>query len=328
MLNRILGFILAIGALLGAGALSYTYFEQTMGPRVGVPIAEVVSKSANTTATKIAPKVTKVPAKISIKATVKTNIKVATATSPQKPIVAPTPLRLVTEASATPPSGDLSVRGVIEYTNGARASNGGLPALIENQTLDRDAQMKLSDMFAKQYFEHISPTGVGPGELAKTVGYAYILVGENLALGDFGSDEKLVTAWMNSPGHRANILNSHYQEIGVAVGKGMYEGRETWLAVQGFGMPTSACPSIDASMKAQIDSNNTQIANLRAELDAKKAQIDSTSTNDPNYNTYVSEFNALVPEYNALIESNRVTIATYNAQVQTYNDCVNAAGAH
>ena len=182
-------------------------------------------------------------------------------------------------------------------------------------------------MFAKQYFAHVSPTGIGPGDLAKQVSYAYVIVGENLALGDFGSDEKLVDAWMNSPGHRANILNRYYQEIGVAVGKGIYEGRETWLAVQSFGMPLSACPSINAQIKMQIDSNNIQIANLRSQLDAKKAQIDSTPTSDPNYNTYVSEFNALVSEYNNIVVSNKALILTYNAEVQAYNNCVNSVGA-
>ena len=71
-----------------------------------------------------------------------------------------------------------------------------------------------------------------------------------------------MTAWMNSPGHRANILNPHFQEIGVAVGKGMYEGHETWIAVQSFGMPLSACPASDANLKIKIDANNGMIFNL------------------------------------------------------------------
>ncbi|MBI3634188.1 MAG: hypothetical protein HY228_01040 [Candidatus Yonathbacteria bacterium] len=249
-------------------------------------------------------------------------------TIPQRTAITPGPLIAPLPATPPPPSWILTTKGVIEYTNGARSINGGLPALIENNILDRDAEMKLSDMFAKQYFEHISPTGVGPVDLATTVGYAFVIVGENLALGDFGGDEKLVTAWMNSPGHRANILNSHYQEIGVAVGKGMYEGRETWLAVQSFGMPLSACPVIDAETKMQIDNNNTQISVERAQIDTKKTQIDSASTSDQNYNIYIGEYNNLLPPYNALIEATRALIAKYNEGVQAYNSCVTSASMH
>lgn len=314
MLKTLIGIIVGLLAFFGAGLFSYISLEKTIGPRTTtvttptIPQKAVSTKPLTTKASTAQPSIAK-------KASTKT-------------ISAPGPLRVVSQTTSTPPSsGTLTVNGVIVYTNAARAQNGGLPALTENQTLDRDAQMKVADMFAKQYFEHVSPTGVGPAELANTVGYAYVLVGENLALGGFSSDQDVVTAWMNSPGHRANILNSHYQEIGVAVGKGMYEGRETWLAVQSFGMPRSACPLIDEQLKIQIDANNTAIIALRAQLDAKKAQIDATPTSDPNYNTYVNEFNALVPQYNSIVETNRVDVANYNAQVNAFNNCTSAASA-
>ncbi len=329
-----MGLILTIFALFGAGFLSYTYFEKTTGsPDSTLAVdgngGSVVPKTpTSTTATRSAAKtVAKTPVKVPIEISAKTDGLVPTATTTEKNVVSPGPLRVAPPAT-TEPSVVLTVRGVLEHTNIARAQNGGFSALAENFTLNLNAQIKLQDMFAKQYFEHVSPSGVGPADLAKTVGYAYVIVGENLALGDFGSDEKLVTAWMNSPGHRANILNRSYQEIGVAVGKGMYDGRETWLAVQSFGMPLSACPSIDAEIKIQIDNNNTQIVNLRAQLDAKKAQIDNTPTTDPNYNTYVGEFNALIPEYNSLVELNKTIILTYNAQVLAYNTCINNAGSN
>lgn len=337
MLSRILGAIVSTIVLFGAGALSYIYFERTMGPRdVGTSVAFTnrISSTSNpvaSTTPKTAPKTAvKKPIKMPSMTVVKTNGSLATqGTTTIKNVIAPGPLRMETTVPIlTASSAELSTRGVIEYTNSARSLNGGLPALIENETLDRDARIKLDDMFAKQYFEHVSPTGVGPGDIAKAVGYAYVVVGENLALGDFQSDEDLVTAWMNSPGHRANILNGHYQEIGVAVGKGMYDGREVWLAVQSFGMPLSACPSIDVTMKIQIDDNSIHLISMRALIDAKKAQMDSTLAGDQNYNTYVGEFNTLILPYNILVEKNRATIAVYNAQVQAFNSCINNAGTH
>lgn len=339
MLLQLLKILASILALIGAWTLSYIYLPQiTHIFQNNAPLQVVPTTSTSTT--KKAPvnplvvalqpqkesTVAPSPAK---EAVVAPSPVVATSVldTPivKNTVVAPGPLRATTTTSANP--SDLTVAGVVVYTNEARAQNGNLPALKENFTLDRDAQMKLDDMFAKQYFEHVSPTGVGPSDLAQVVGYAYVTVGENLALGNFGSDQGVVTAWMNSPGHRANILNTHYQEIGVAVGKGMYEGRETWLAVQSFGMPLSACPSIDANLKIQIDANNTDIASLRAQLDAKKAQIDATSTYDKNYNIYVNEFNAIVPQYNSLVETNRVNVSTYNAGVQAFNACIGSVGA-
>ena len=322
--------LVGILALIGAGAFSYFSLEQTMGPRevaqeaplvVAKKETAVVAKPTSTQTTIKKPVVkTPVPANGTL---------VPTKVIAEKTVVAPGPLRAPTPTTPLPTStATLSMRGVIEHTNSARAQNGGLPALIENELLDRDAQMKLDDMFAKQYFEHVSPTGIGPADLAKTAGYAYVIVGENLALGDFESDQALVTAWMNSPGHRANILNAHYQEIGVAVGKGTYEGHETWMAVQSFGMPLSSCPATSPALKAQIDTNNIEIARLRTALDAKKVQIEATPTSDSNYNIFVGEFNVLVPEYNALVESNRATVASYNAGVQAFNACISAAGTH
>lgn len=330
MFGQLLMILAGILALIGAGAFSYTYLEQTVGHRETVQEAPVVVKKEQTSPrpsreTAVSTTVA-VQKKVVAKTPAKTNGSLVPKTTvAEKTVVTPGPLRVVAQA---PSSTDLSVRGVIEQTNVARAQNGGLPALIENSVLNRDAQMKVDDMLAKQYFEHVSPTGVGPADLAQAVGYAYVTVGENLALGDFSGDAGVVTAWMNSPGHRANILNTHYQEIGVAVGKGMYEGRMTWLAVQSFGLPLSSCPTTDQTLKAQIDANNATIASLRAQLDTKKAQIDSTSQYDPNYNTYVNEFNALVPEYNNLVEVNRVAVANFNAGVQAFNACISSVSAH
>ena len=331
MIGQLLGIFAGILALMMAGAISYTYLEETFGIREvpqaqEAPIAitkKETAKTVSTTKTEAKKIVTKLPDPT---APIKTNGSlVPKTTTEEKTVVAPGPLRATTQA---PVNASLSVRGVIEYTNVERAKNGVMGSLAENSTLNRVAQMKVDDMFAKQYFEHVSPSGVGQADLAQTAGYAYVIVGENLALGDFDGDQGVVTAWMNSPGHRANILNTHYKEIGVAVGKGMYEGRETWLAVQSFGMPLSACPTVDQMLKTQIDANNAVITNLRSNLDAKKLQIESTPTSDSNYNTYVNEFNTILPEYNSLVESNRVAVTNYNAGVQAFNACINEASVH
>jgi len=126
---------------------------------------------------------------------------------------------------------------IIEETNFQRmlSSISPLQELKESQLLNKAAAAKAQDMFKNQYFEHVSPSGVGPGDLAQNYGYEYILVGENLILGNFSSEKELVQDWMNSPGHRANILNNRFTEIGVAIIKGTYKGDTVWIGVQEFG---------------------------------------------------------------------------------------------
>lgn len=318
MFGQLLMVLAGILALIGAGAFSYTYLEQVVPPHDTTQQVTQHISVINPLASAQKKVITKVVTPI------KTNVSsVSNAVAVAKTVNMPGPLLAATSTvSRSANSSDLTLRGVIEYTNIARAQNGALPALTENSALNLDAQMKLNDMFAKQYFEHESPTKVGPADLARAVGYEYIVVGENLALGDFGGDLGVVTAWMNSTGHRANILNTHYQEIGVAVGKGMYKGYETWLAVQSFGMPVSACPVIDANLKAQIDANSATMANLIQPIEAKKAQIDSTPQSDPNYNTYANEFNFMIFPYNALVDANKINIRNYNEGVKAFNACI------
>lgn len=211
--------------------------------------------------------------------------------------------------------------GVVSWTNQARI-NANLPALKVNDSLNAGAKAKVQDMFTKQYFEHISPSGTGPAEIAKQSGYEYILVGENLALGNFKNDQELLAAWMASPGHRANILNTRYAEIGVAIQKGNFEGQDVWMAVQEFGLPLANCPSPDATLKDQITSNENLIKDLYTELQRRKEVIAGTPTDTASYNDLVAAYNERIIAYNKQIEATRVKIETYNAEVKTFNVCL------
>lgn len=143
-------------------------------------------------------------------------------------LVAISPAVLV-EASA------ITSSTVISLANSAR-TEGGLSALTSNSVLAKAAQSKANDMLARQYFAHNTPTGETPWSFIKAAGYSYITAGENLAI-DFSEAESVQTAWMNSPGHRANIMNKSFQEIGIGISKGMYNGHETTIVVQMFGTP-------------------------------------------------------------------------------------------
>lgn len=224
------------------------------------------------------------------------------------------------------PQSYLTQNGVLIWTNIARKENGSLPPLTENSQLDRIAEERLNDLFAKQYFEHISPEGIGASDIAEKIGYQFLSIGENLALGNFKDDKAIVDAWMNSPGHRANILNAHYQEIGIAVKKDIYKGQKTWIGVQIFARPLSACPQPEKNLKSQIDIAESRRNQMEGSLEALKAELANMSPQNKQelviYNQKVEEYNSQVKKFNALTKELKSMISEYNNQVDVLNKCV------
>lgn len=215
----------------------------------------------------------------------------------------------------------ITQKEILQATNLGRQTNGNLSPLSLDAKLNMSAQAKLDDMFALGYFEHTSPRGTVLSDVINDAQYEYIVIGENLAMGNFTSGSEIVSEWMKSPGHRANILNKQFVELGIAVREGTYDGRRVWMAVQHFGAPLSLCEKVDAVLKQTI-SDEEKIVDLKAgELDVKKAEVDSTSTLSPDYNDRVDEYNALAEEYNVLLQSLKKKISIYNIQVKKFNDC-------
>ncbi len=234
-------------------------------------------------------------------------------------VSAPTPLRI--PRTQPKPAVILTRFGVFQATNDARVEF-GQSLLIGNGALDHAAELKLQDLFAKQYFDHVSPEGYGPGHWVEAAGYAYKRVGENLALGGFDSDADLVEAWMESPGHRENILNNQFVEIGIAVGKGLFEGEETWLAVQVFGRPLPACDSPSSASKESIDALQTDLQARRIHLDALRSEIERKQSAGEPHEEEVDEYNRLVGEYNGLAQEQKNAVEAYNNEVRVYNACM------
>ncbi|MCH5184854.1 MAG: SafA/ExsA family spore coat assembly protein [Oscillospiraceae bacterium] len=102
---------------------------------------------------------------------------------------------------------------VVRLVNEIRVKN-GLSKLKQNWELCRVARYKSQDMKDKNYFSHTSPTYGSPFDMMKRFGISYRTAGENIAKGQ-STPQAVVNAWMNSSGHRANILNSSFTEIGV-----------------------------------------------------------------------------------------------------------------
>ena len=102
---------------------------------------------------------------------------------------------------------------VVRLVNKERTSR-GLSPLTHNWELSRVARYKSQDMKEKKYFSHTSPTYGSPFEMMRSFGISYRTAGENIARG-YSNPKAVVDGWMNSSGHRANILNSSFKEIGV-----------------------------------------------------------------------------------------------------------------
>ena len=111
---------------------------------------------------------------------------------------------------------------VVRLVNAQRAQN-GLKPLAENWELSRVARYKSEDMARSRYFSHESPTYGSPYQMMRAFGISYRSAGENIAYGQ-RTPAAVVSAWMNSSGHRANILSSSYTQIGV----GYYESGNYW----------------------------------------------------------------------------------------------------
>jgi uncharacterized YkwD family protein/spore coat assembly protein SafA len=110
---------------------------------------------------------------------------------------------------------------VIRLVNEIRAEN-GLPALTYNWELSRVARYKSQDMKDNRYFSHTSPVYGSPFEMMRSFGISYRSAGENIARG-YATPQAVVNGWMNSSGHRANILNASFTQIGVGyVAEGNY----------------------------------------------------------------------------------------------------------
>ncbi len=132
----------------------------------------------------------------------------------------------------------ISASDLLTDTNTQRGKS-SLPGLKVNTALSSAAFAKAKDMFANNYWAHVSPSGVTPWKWLGDAGYNYGVAGENLAK-NYPTAQATVDAWMASPTHRANMLNTRYQDIGFAVVDGMLNGRPTTLVVAYYGTPATA----------------------------------------------------------------------------------------
>ncbi len=130
----------------------------------------------------------------------------------------------------------ITPENILGLINKERVAN-GLNELQVNYELNRAASMKSRDMVKRNYFEHYA-FGITPWDFIRNSGYDYQFAGENLAM-SFNTSEGMVRAWMNSPTHRDNILDTNFSDTGIGIVKGVYteDGvtRQTTVVTNMFG---------------------------------------------------------------------------------------------
>lgn len=152
---------------------------------------------------------------------------VETAPVTQRTVSTEQPTTTTTQPTTTQTTSTLSAyeQKVVDLTNQERAKNGA-PALKVDAALSKMASDKSQDMATNNYFSHTSPTYGSPFDMMKQYGITYRYAGENIAMGQ-KTPEEVVQAWMNSEGHRKNMLNPNFTHIGVGyVSQGNYWTQE------------------------------------------------------------------------------------------------------
>lgn len=123
----------------------------------------------------------------------------------------------------------MSTESVLASMNRERRAR-GLETLRFDERLNAAAFDRARDMFEQGYFDHVAPDGTEPFVWARDRNYRYATIGENLAEG-YVDARGVVRGWMNSPGHRANLLGRDYKDVGVAIVRGSPTGRTNGYTV-------------------------------------------------------------------------------------------------
>jgi hypothetical protein len=167
---------------------------------------------------------------------------------------------------------------IVAETNDERADE-SVGALRRSAVLDRAAQLKAEHMAEEGYFSHYSPSGVSPWHWFRVANYPFVHAGENLAV-HFNDSREVVRAWMDSPTHRANIVNGNFTEIGIGVAEGRFEGYNTVFVVQLFGTPAAPVAAAPTSERVTVVTEQVTPTRQAEEAQATVASAEGSVVED------------------------------------------------
>lgn len=185
----------------------------------------------------------------------------------------------------------VAVGDVFSLSNSQRVAN-GLPALTSNSKLNSSAQNKAQDMLNDNYFAHDAPDGTTPWSFIAAAGYSYSAAAENLAASNQGANS-IVQGWMDSPGHRANLLSSTYSEVGygvVFVGDWTYNSvtyNNTYFVVAHYGLPSGGSapaanpePEPEPAPTSTQQQTTTNVASETTQAEPDEAEVEAQPEED------------------------------------------------
>lgn len=183
---------------------------------------------------------------------------------------------------------DFSHSTLLQETNEERAG-ANQSSLTIDPKLTAAAQAKAEDMAARNYWAHDTPDGMAPWAFISAAGYSYEVAGENLAYGFNGASEAVV-GWMNSPTHKANILNPDYQNVGFGiVNSPDYQGKgPQTIVVAEYGKPSASVATIRFNVDNPPASQTPVLAsNEREPASQPVARLQLISNGQPTWTTFV-----------------------------------------
>jgi hypothetical protein len=213
---------------------------------------------------------------------------------------------------------------IIDLANSSR-NQAGLNTLTVNSQLAAAATAKAQDMFKNGYFAHTSPSGKTPWDFISGADYSYVFAGENLAIG-YNDDQELHEAWMNSPTHKANIVNPNFKEIGVAVLDGEYQDSNTIIVVQMFGTQPSASQVQVASAAdentsvTEVTPNNQSVVAESDEDAEKEFSFDNDKTSFAPKQIFSGEKSEFTVAVSGAIQKVEITVDGENFDLASTSD--------
>jgi hypothetical protein len=177
-------------------------------------------------------------------------------------------------------------------------------------------------MFTHQYFSHTSPQGIDAESMAHAMQYEYFLIAENIAFGNLSDSESVVGDWLNSPAHRANILNDALTRIGVAAQQGEFDGAPAWIVVQVFARPRSLCTAPDHARLSMLEDRKKFAESIRSFLHLHQAPAGGDA---PTRALLQGLLTQLSSAYTQFVATLNVDIQEYNRDLNAYVQCAHGA---